>query len=198
MTTDGGGFTLAMVQNTTLNWGCLDSSQAPTALESASSTVLRHQDFSAMNVEEMYVFETGGKRVLKFYYPRPNTSWVNNYRYFTERTCFNDNHYGGDAPHTGGDREGNSGHQNQACATGSSSGWKARNSCFPDATNSYPSWGNGPGNGTTYSGGSPCWFYGTEVMDKVSQLTNCPEGDRAPWANYNTGDLTGVIQLWVR
>ncbi|MEC9070905.1 MAG: fibrinogen-like YCDxxxxGGGW domain-containing protein, partial [Myxococcota bacterium] len=69
MTRDGGGFTLAMVQAAGVNWGCLNSNNAPQSPSLTSSSVLHHEDFNDMGTEEMYVFETGGQRVLKFYYP---------------------------------------------------------------------------------------------------------------------------------
>lgn len=197
MTTDGGGFTLALVQPTGVNWGCLTSDSPPTDPNSVSNTVLDWNDFVTMNVEEMYVFETGGQRILKFYYPRPGTDWTSNYRYFTERTCFDGSHESSDAPHTGRERQGQ-GHTNQACATGSYTGWKDRNSCFVDASNSHPSWGNEPGNGDNYSAGAPCWFYGSSSMSLVSSLSDCPNEIKAPWASYDAGQLSGHIQLWLR
>ena len=35
-------------------------------------------------------------------------------------------------------------------------------------------------------------------MTNLPQLTNCPVASQAPFANYNTGNLSGFIQLWVR
>ena len=197
MQTDGGGFTLALVQPVGTNWGCLTPGQPPTNQDSTATEVLHHEDFDAMGAQEMYVAESGGGRVLKFYYPRDGVSWLLNYRYFTERGCAPGNHYTGDGPHTGGAREGN-GHVDDACSTGNYNGWKQQNDCHRDSTNSHPSWGNGPGNGTSYGDGAQCWFFGGSNMSSVSSLSTCPENAKAPWGNYSTGNLSGVIRRWVR
>lgn len=202
MTTDGGGFTLALVQDVTVNWSCLTPAVPPTNPTVATNSVLHHEDFAAMNVDEMYVRESGQGRILKFYYPRNGVDFVSNYRNFTERNCFNSAHFQPDAPHTGIGRDNqpapNDGHTNAACTTANYAGWKARNDCRPDATNSYPAWGDDPGGGQNYTGGSDCWFFGGTSMTAVPSITTCPVSSRAPFGFYSPGTLSGVIQLWVR
>ncbi|MFT7622725.1 MAG: subtilisin-like proprotein convertase family protein [Myxococcota bacterium] len=197
MTTDGGGFALALVQNVGVNWGCLTPGAGPTSPTAHSNTVLHHGFFSAMGATEMYVAESGGPRVLKFYFPRPGVPFLSNYRNVTERSCFNGTHYSNDAPHTGGDRDGD-GHVSDACSTGSYPGWKAQNDCHRDSTNSHPSWGNSPGNGQSYNGSASCWPFGGGSMSTLNNFSTCLAVDQAPWADYSTDDLSGKIQLWIR
>ena len=213
----GGGWTLAMSRavdlsspNTyghSITWDCLDpSTTPPVARDADADEVLQHSAVQALGVTEMMLM--GGDRILKLYYARPGVGLVDNYRRLTQRSCADANHYMGDAPHTGLAR-GGTGHADDACTTTDWAGFQARDSCGRDAGNSHQdpaycgglcgSFGNEPGHGTSPPGGAPaCWFYGGDNAAQQPQITNCPAGSRAPWANYSTGTLEGHYNLWVR
>lgn len=210
MTSDGGGWTLAMslaVDANGLTWNNLVPSYAqPTSPTDNSTMVLHHEAVAAMNITQMMLM--GGDRILKFMYPRPGVSFVNNYRDITERVAFRAENVPADAPHTGTDRDA-CGHLNDACTTTDFAIFKGADaSCPRDATNSHTvtgctnncgSWGNCPGNGTTPPAPTPnCWFSGGVTATQVPALSTCPPASQAPWGNYTTGTITGFYTLWIR
>ena len=218
MNMDGGGWTLAMVRKVddafpgvngkSLTWDCLTGGAAPTSLTVQSNTVIPYATFSSINPSDMMLM--AGNRILKFYYPRQGgVPFVNNYRYLTERSCFEAMAIS-DAPASGGSRNA-CGHTNDACTTTDYALWKVHDQTCPhDATNSHRdgtycgpincgTWGNCPGNGTTPPNPTPnCWFYGGNNASGVPSISTCPQQSRAAWADYSTGTLTGYYTLWLR
>ncbi len=213
MTSDGGGWTLAMsltVDATGLTWtGLVPSYAQPTSPTTSSTMVLHYDAVTAMNISQMMLM--GGDRILKFMYPRTGVSFVNNYRDITERTAFRPENVPNDAPHTGTDRDptGACGHVNEACVTTDFALFKAADaSCPRDATNSHQvtgctgncgSWGNCPGGSQSPPMPTPnCWFYGGANAVTVPSISTCPPASQAPWGNYAPGTITGFYTLWIR
>jgi hypothetical protein len=196
-TMDGGGWILALSRPISgiPTWGCLTPGAPPTGPANNTTTVVDYGAFAEAGVGEMLLM--GGQKIIKFYYPRPGVSFQVNYRLFTERNCYDPNHFASDAPHTGTTRDG-IGHLNDACTTSDFAIFKAKDSSCPrDSTNSHNglyngSWGNCPGCGTSPPTPTPnCWFYGGSQASNLPSLSSCPVTSRASWGDYTTGDMTG-------
>lgn len=204
MTWDGGGWTLALVQDPAVNWSALTPSKTtiPTNPLAASGNVLHYDHVLGIGATEMMVLSSNGTthRIIKLYYSNGNPTIQVGYRRFTERSNYDSNVYTGDAPHTGTTRSG-CGHTTSLCTTGNWSGFKNRNNCDVDATNSHPSWGNCPGNGTNNGSSSDCWFFGGGNIASLPSISTCPAGSQAPFATYTVNASVSspyTTQLWVR
>ncbi len=201
MSMDHGGWTLAMALNVDTGdmWSTMTPSFAqPTSPTSSSPDVLDYSAIVPMGVTQMMLM--ADTRLLKFYYPRPATDFTSNYRNLTERMVYNPTLLLADAPNTGGARDSVCGHIGDACTTSDFALFKTADpSCGRDATNSYPAWGDCPGNGVTPPSPTPnCWFYGGMVANAVPTIAACPTASQAPWATYTVGTLTGLYTLWLR
>jgi hypothetical protein len=211
MTMDGGGWMLAMTiaVDTNFTWtNLVPSMTPPSSPTTATTNVLHHTLLAPAGVTQMMLM--GGDRILRFYYPRPGVSFINNYRDLTERAAFRAEDVPNDAPHTGNNRDyAVCGHVADACTTTDFAKFKAQAlDCPHDATNSHSvggcagncgSWGNCPGNGGTPPAPTPnCWFYGGSNAAGVPSISTCPTESQAPWGNYTVGTLTGFYTLWLR
>ena len=221
MTMDGGGWTLAMsrkvddafpgINGKSLTWNCLTQSDPPLSVTDHSATVLSYTNFAAINPTDMLLM--GGRRIIKFMFARPGgVSLTINYRYLTERTCYEAMSIY-DANNTGGTRNG-CGHTNDSCVTTDYALWKIHDlgaqGCFHDATNSQVdlaycmgsncgTWGICPGGAQNMPPGAPnCWFWGGANACGMPNITNCPGPSQAPWAEYAPGTMSGYYNLWIR
>ncbi|GAB5389164.1 MAG: hypothetical protein Alpg2KO_21320 [Alphaproteobacteria bacterium] len=210
MTKDGGGWTLAMTHvapssgnawtGSTFSYG-----SPPLSPASGNGTALDPSLLSDLDVQHGLMLMVGN-RILKLYYSDGSPSLENGYDRLVRRdnATSSSGHMTADAPHSGQGRDSgsgfNDGHTDSLCATANYANFLSNSECGSDASNSHPSWGNRPGNGTDAGNGSNCWFYGGSNITQLPNILSCPSGAQAPFATYTTtSNISGQIyQLWIR